>query len=405
MSFPRLSRIIGIIALVVVGFAVGVTTTVYSFRASSPTTLQAAILKLSPAPTNADFGQLLDVWNRLHTEYVNPNVNDRNLLQGALSGLVQGLGDPYSTFMSAADAKKFQDEISGTFEGVGMQVGYNKDNKVTVIAPLPKSPAETAGLQAGDVLLTVDGKDVSVLNLDQVVNAIRGQSGTIVTLTIQRGSDPQAKTFKVKRSTINVDSVTAKVTTVNGRRIAELAISSFNLDTGRELRAKAKTISASSLDGVLLDLRNNPGGYLDQAVDVASLFIPSGPVVAEVDRNGKRKTFDVVGQADLAPKKVVVLVNGGSASASEIVAGAMQDTAHGTIIGTQTFGKGSVQDYQTLADGSSLKLTVAKWLTPKGRSISDHGITPDIVVAMPTSTTDQDDPQRDRAWEILAPKP
>ena len=400
MLSPRLTRLAGIAVLLVVGFAVGVTVTVSSQRSTRPTTLQQAIAALRPWPQNVDYSQLVQVWDRLHTEYVNRNVNDRDLLQGAVAGLVSGLGDPYSTYLSADESKKFEDEISGTFEGVGMQVGY-KNKQVTIIAPLPKSPAEKAGLQAGDTILTIDTKDASSLNLDQVIDAIRGQQGTTVNLTIQRGADPQPKTFSVTRAKITVDSVSAKVTEHRGRRVADIIITSFNRDTGRELRAKTKAIAAQSLDGVLIDLRNNPGGYLDQAVDVASVFISRGLIVAEVDRDGQRQTFDAVGNAFLADQPVVVLVNGGSASASEIVAGALQDTGRGTVVGTLTFGKGTVQDYQTLSDGSSLKLTVAKWLTPKGRSIAENGITPDVVV----EAAGQDaaaDVQRDRALDLLS---
>lgn len=402
MSTSRLSQLGRTALLLLLGFTIGVAVTTSSQRTSSPTTLQAAIARLSPAPYGADFGQLVDVWDRVHNNYVNANIDDKNLLQGALVGLVAGLGDPYSTFMTADSAKKFEDEISGTFEGVGMQVGY-KDNKITIIAPLPDSPAQKAGLLPGDTIISVDGKDVASLNLDQVIDTIRGKQGTTVTLVVQRGTEAQTKTFTVVRQTISVDSVTAKVVEHHGKHIAEAVVSSFNRDTGRELRAKLKTIDASSLDGILLDLRNNPGGYLDQAVDVASVFMSDGQVVAEVDRNGEKKSFNVNGNAFLGDKKVIVLVNGGSASASEIVAGALQDSGRGKIVGTQTFGKGTVQDYQTLSDGSSLKLTIAKWLTPKGRSISEHGVTPDTIVEMPKDEKDTSDPQRTQALDQLAP--
>lgn len=404
MPAPRLTQLARTALLLLLGFAVGVAVTVSSERSTSPTTLQQAIALLSPAPKGADFGQLVDVWDRVHRNYVNPTIDDGHLLQGALTGLVAGLGDPYSTYMTADSAKKFEDEISGTFEGVGMQVGY-KDNKITIIAPLPNSPAEKAGLLAGDVIITVDDIDVSTLNLDQVIDKIRGRAGTSVKLNIQRGTDAQTKTFSVVRQTISVDSVTAKIVEHNGKRLAEVGISSFNRDTGRELRAKLKTINAGSLDGILLDLRNNPGGYLDQAVDVTSVFLSQGEVVAEVDRSGQKKSFKVNGDAFLSETALVVLVNGGSASASEIVAGAIQDSGRGKIVGAQTFGKGTVQDYQTLSDGSSLKLTIAKWLTPNGRSISEHGITPDTIVESPTDPKDTTDPQRDRGLDLLAPKP
>lgn len=402
MESPTPSRVVSTILLVLVGYGLGVASSWSTQRAANPTSLQVALERLQPKPKGADFGQLVSVWDRLHNDFVNKNVNDQQLLQGALIGMVTGLGDPYSAYLSASDSQKFEDELSGTFEGVGMQVGY-KNDQVTIIAPLPNSPAERAGLLAGDVIVSVDGKDVGAMNLDQVIDAIRGEHGTVVKLTIQRGNDPQTKTYSITREKITVDSVTAKVVEHNGRRIAAITITSFDRNTGRELRAKAKAISAQNLDGVLLDLRNNPGGYLDQAVDVSSVFVPSGLIVAEVDRDGQRKSFNALGNAFLDQVRVVVLVNAGSASASEIVAGALQDTDHGTIVGTQTFGKGSVQDYRTLEDGSSLKLTIAKWQTPKGRSIDEQGITPDEIVA----ATDQNsaaDPQRDRALDILSPK-
>lgn len=404
MIETRFQRIVGITGLILIGFVVGVAVTVSSERSISPTTLQAAIARLTPTPKNADYGQLLDVWDRLHRDYVNANIDDRQLLQGALAGLVSGLGDPYSTYMTADTAKQFEDEISGSFEGVGMQVGY-KEDKVTIIAPLPDSPAEKAGLKAGDVIITVDTVDVSKLNLDQVIEKIRGKQGTTVIISIQRGTDLQPKTFTVVRQTISVDSVTAKTVDHNGKKIVEVGVSNFNQDTDRELRAKLKTLNAQSLNGVLLDLRNNPGGYLDQAVDVTSIFQDHGEVVSEVDRESQKKTLSVSGNAFLADIKIVVLVNGGSASAAEIVAGALQDSGRATIIGTQTFGKGTVQDYQTLSDGSSLKLTIAKWLTPKGRSISELGITPDIVIEMPADSKDTSDPQRLKGLDVLAPAP
>ncbi len=398
------TRPLFVVLLLLVGFVLGVLVTVVDQHSQEPTTLSAAISKLVPAPKGADFQQLLQVWNQVHTQYVNANVNDHDLLQGAMTGLVAGLGDPYSEYMNADTAKQFQSEISGTFEGVGMQVGY-KNNKVTIIAPLPGSPAEKAGLLAGDMIVTVDGKDTSAMTLDAVVSAIRGKQGTTVTLTIQRGTDQQQKSYTITRESITVDSVQAKVTTYNGKKIAEFTISSFDQDTGAQLRTKAKNINAASLDGILLDVRNNPGGYLDQAIDVASEFMPSGVVVSEIDRNGKKNSYSANGRADLAKGKIVVLVNGGSASASEIVAGALQDSGRGTILGEQTFGKGSVQDYQTLADGSSLKLTIAKWYTPKGRSISEKGITPDVVVKAAAATADtSDDPQRTAALDLLSPK-
>lgn len=404
MLRPQLQKTLSIVGFIILGYLVGVAVTVTQQHSVLPQTFQQALNTLSPAPKGTDFSQLNEVWNKLHTEYVNSSVDDSKLLTGALTGLVSGLGDPYSTYMTSETAKQFEDEISGTFEGIGMQVGY-KDKLTVVIAPLPDSPAEKAGLLAGDVILSVDGKDTSTLNLDQVVSQIRGKKGTTVKITIRRGTDQTPKDFTVTRDIITVASVTGSVVEHNGKKIGILTISSFSQDTGRELRSKIQTMKAASLDGIVLDMRNNPGGYLDQAVDVASVYLSHGVVVEEVDRNGTKKTFNVNGNAPLATGKIVVLVNGGSASASEIVAGALQDAGRATILGTQTFGKGTVQNYESLSDGASLKLTIAKWLTPKGRSISEHGITPDVVVEMPSDTeTTKTDTQLDRALELLSPK-
>ncbi len=402
MPKPQLRQLGKTAILLLLGFTVGVVVSVTSERSVTPSTLRAAISQLSPAPKEVDFGQLVDVWDRIHRDYVNANIDDRKLLQGALAGMVAGLGDPYSTFMTSESAKKFEDELSGTFEGIGMQVGY-KDKKMTVIAPLPDSPAEKSGIKAGDQLLTVDNIDVSTLNLDQVVDKIRGPRGSSVTMRISRGKEQQLETFTIIRQTIIVESVTGKKVEHNGKHLVEVIVSSFNRDTGRELRTKLKALNAQSSDGILLDLRNNPGGYLDQAIDITGIFLSQGEVVSEVDRDGQKKSLSVAHNALLPATKVVILVDGGSASASEIVAGAIQDSGRGKIIGTQTFGKGSVQDYQTLNDGSSLKLTIAKWFTPKGRSISDQGITPDIIVEMPKDVEDSADPQRTRGLDELAP--
>lgn len=404
MESPGRQRVVTTVILLLIGYALGVLSMWTSERANTPTTLQQAIERLSPRPQGTEFSQLVTVWERLHSDYVNKEIDDTKLLEGALTGMVAGLGDPYSAYLTSDDAKKFEDEIAGTFEGVGMQVGY-KEKKVTVIAPLPKSPAERAGLEAGDTILSVDGKDAGSLTLDEVIDLIRGPQGTTVSIVVQRGAEAQTRTFRVTREKITVDSVTVKVTEHRGKRLADVTISSFNLETARDLRSKLNAINASQLDGVILDLRNNPGGYLNQAVDVASIFVARGLIVAEVDRDGERKSFNALGNAFLDHLKVAVLVNGGSASASEIVAGALQDSGVGTVIGTQTFGKGSVQDYRSLDDGSSLKLTIAHWLTPKGRSIAEQGITPDLIVEAPEEEEATADPQRDRALDWLVPGP
>ncbi len=391
----------GAVILAATGFIGGVVVTGRQFRGAAPKTLQAALNRLNPPPKGADFQQLLRVWDSLHREYVNANIDDQALLQGALAGLVGGLDDPYSVYLTAPESQRFSDEIAGTFEGVGMEVGFKNDH-LTVIAPLEGSPAAKAGLQPGDFLIATDQRDVSGFSVDEAVKSIRGPKGTAVTLTIQRGTEPQTRRVKIIRDTIVVNPVNIKIRTVGDKKIAHVRISSFPADTGRLLRTALAALGSQRLDGYILDLRNNPGGYLTQAVEVTSVWLPSGQVVAEVNRGGQRETFSVKGNALRPTEPLAVLVNGGSASASEIVAGALQDNGRAKIVGAATFGKGTVQDYQTLPDGSSLKLTVAKWLTPKGTSISEHGIAPDVLVNLTADDIDQGrDPQRQKAEELL----
>ncbi|MBI3573318.1 MAG: S41 family peptidase [Candidatus Kerfeldbacteria bacterium] len=345
------------------------------------------------------------VWTSIHSSFVQTNVDDQKLVQGAIAGLVSGLGDPYSVYFTPSEAKSFSQEISGTFDGIGMELGY-KNNQLTVIAPLPGSPAEKAGISSGDVLLKIDQRDATVMKLDEAIGFIRGPKGTIVVLTIQRAQEEKPRVVSVTRQTISVPSVTTKMLTNGTAKIADLKISSFNNDTGDSFLRLVQQDLAQHPAGWVIDLRNNPGGYLDQAVIVASAFIRSGTIVSEIGRDGQRRNLEAKGDHVLADAHMVALVDQGSASASEILAGALQDTGRATIIGTKTFGKGSVQEYQELADGSSLKLTVAKWYTPKGRSISDAGVTPDLVVERtPDDVAHDRDPQLDKALAQLARQP
>lgn len=389
------------VLLVSLGFWLGVA----AARPTASSTGRSAIDALLSVwrPRNGNAAAVFEqVWRSIHASYVNANVDDQALVEGAIAGLVSGLGDPYSTYLTPAETKSFEDEIQGTFEGVGMEIGY-KQKDLTVIAPLPGSPAEKAGLQAGDVILSIDNRDAAGLSVDEAVQAIRGAKGTSVTLVLHRGQEENNRTVSIVRDKIVVDPVNSKVITVNDRRLGYIRLSSFNRDVDRRFRQTAQDLLSQSIDGLILDLRNNPGGYLDQSVAVASAFIPDGLVVSEVGRNGDRRELKAAGNAFLNETPTVVLVNRGSASASEIVAGALQDTKHATVVGEQTFGKGSVQEYENLADGSSLKLTVAKWFTPRGRSISDEGIRPDVAVALTPDDRDNDrDPQLSKAEELLA---
>lgn len=388
--------------LVAAGFFAG-TMTMQARQAASGSAIDI-LQRLTGRVSTSDVGDLESVWNAIHQKYVNSNVNDATLVQGAIAGLVNGLNDPYSEYFTPAESKDFEREITGTFEGVGMEVGY-KNDQPAVIAPLPGSPAERAGLRAGDFILTIDGQDATKMKVDEVVSKIRGRAGTFVTLTVQRDGQAAPLSLKITRQTIKVDSVTTKTFANPKGAVGYVRISSFNADTGRAFQQAVRNLLGQSMRGLIIDLRNNPGGYLDQSVKVASVVIDHGPIVSEIGRDGSKKTLTAEGGALLDKLPVVVLVNKGSASASEIVAGALQDSGRATVIGEQTFGKGSVQDYETLDDGSSLKLTVAKWYTPKGRSISEQGITPDIAVTLSDDDYSHNrDPQLDKAKAIVEGK-
>lgn len=338
-----------------------------------------------------------EVWNDIHDRYVNGSIDTTTLVRGAIRGMVEGLGDPYSAYFDPKQAKEFADEINGTFEGVGMEVGF-KDNRLAVIAPLPETPAARSGLQAGDIILQIDKQDTEGWSLDQAIRKIRGPKGSTVVLVIRRGqAEPQE--ISVVRDTIVVSTVTAKILTVQDRSIGYIQISSFTEDTAPKVRKEIQVQLAKSVVGFVIDLRNNPGGLLDASVDVTSIFVDNEVVVSEVDQAGKHQDLRSNGRRLVDGQPVVVLVNGGSASASEIVAGALQDLGRATIVGQQTFGKGSVQQLKDLPDGSTLKLTIAKWYTPKNRSISDSGITPDLVIA--PADSGEADVQLDKATSLI----
>ncbi len=339
-------------------------------------------------------------WDTIHDRYVNGDLDDTALVRGAIRGLVGGLNDPYSTYFDPAEAKEFAAELNGTFEGVGMEIGF-KDDRLAIIAPLPGTPAARAGLVAGDLLLKIDELDAEGLSIDEAISHIRGPKGTAVVLIIQRGTaEPQE--VKVVRDTITIKTITTKMLNAGGQPIGYIQLTSFSEDTVANVRREVQSLLTQSAAGFILDLRNNPGGLLDASVEVAGIFVGPEVIVRETDKNDQRQERQATSQAVIGSQPVVVLVNGGSASASEIVAGALQDLGRATIIGQPTFGKGSVQQLEELPDGSTLKLTVAKWYTPKNRSISEQGITPDILVE--PAESGEVDAQLDRALSELATK-
>lgn len=347
---------------------------------------------------SVDFNQFWEVWDRVKEKYVKQPVADSDMFYGAVQGLVSSLGDPYSVFMPPQEAVEFTKDLSGELEGIGAEVGI-KNNQLMIITPMPDSPAEKAGLRPGDKILMVDKDITAGLDINTAVGKIRGKGGTQVTLTIMREGLSKAKEVVITRAKIVVPSV---LYAAKENNIAYLRIMQFNQDTMPIFNKYIKQIKKSGVRGVILDLRGNPGGYLDAAIEMASEWVKEGVVVSEKGLGGRGNDHYTVGEHRLADIKTVVLVNQGSASASEIVAGALQDYKQGTVIGEKTYGKGSVQDYETFADGSALKLTIAEWYTPNGKNINKEGIAPDIEIKEDwDKTAVGEDAALDKALEIL----
>ncbi|MFZ4632476.1 MAG: S41 family peptidase [Patescibacteria group bacterium] len=358
------------------------------------------------ATTNSD--QIFDVnlysevWDALKQNYVDKNtIKDKELFYGSLKGMAQSLNDPYTVFMDPKAATEFSNDLAGTFEGIGAEVGMRNDI-VTVIAPLDGMPAQKAGVRAGDKIYAIDGKSTIGLTVDQAVKKIRGQKGTKVTLTIIRGAGEKPLEISINRSVIFVKSVK---TEMRKDGIYVIKISNFNDDTLGLFNSAVDDVLIKKPKGIILDLRNNPGGYLETAVSLASEWVEAGPVVVEQFGENKRNEYPSNGRARLRNFPTIVLVNGGSASASEILAGALRDYKKGQLLGEQTYGKGSVQTLKQLSDGSYLKVTIAKWLTPAGDFINEKGLKPDIEVKVKQTDIDKNiDPQLNKALELLKTK-
>lgn len=364
-----------------------------------------------PSVSRIDFTPLWVVLNKLETEYYNKNAIDaKKLLNGAITGMVQSLDDPYTVYLPPSQNNDFKAVMAGKFEGIGAELGM-KDKQIIVVAPLDGSPAQKAGIKVGDAVIKVNDDSTFGWTLNQAVERIRGPKGSIVNLLILRGKEQ--KTIKIVRDTITVKSVTSWVKPVKDityinkgqlknaatQKIAYIRLSQFGDTTNQEWIESINKIntqlrSDTNIKGLILDLRNNPGGYLSQAVFIASEFIKDGTVVMEEDRQGNRSKMDVTRQGLLTDVPLVVLINKGSASASEIVAGALQDHNRAKLIGEQSFGKGTIQQAEDLGNGSGLHVTIAKWLTPDGTWVHMKGLQPDVTVAL-----NDKDPEHDAQLE------
>ncbi len=350
--------------------------------------------------TDFDSDTFWEVWNYIEENYVDPEkVTGQKLYYGALQGLVGSVEDPYSVFFEPKVSEKFENEISGSFEGIGAEIGI-RNNRLTIISPLADSPAEKSGLKGGDIIIAIDGKDTKDLSLGNAVQNIRGERGTKVQLTIYRESEGRERKIDVMRDKVALHSVEWKM--VGG--VAHLKLKYFNEDTLVDFNSAVHQILLKNPKGFILDLRNNPGGFLRTAIEVASYWVGGEDIIViEKKRDGSFLAEKSLNKNDILRSiKTVVLVNKGSASGSEIVAGALQDYKYAKLVGETTFGKGSVQDLKKLNDGSSVKLTIAKWLTPTGRVIDAKGIDPDIVIELTEKDWDESkDPQLDKALELL----
>lgn len=351
---------------------------------------------------NIDFKLFWDVWSLVSSEYVDKKAIDpQKMYYGAIQGMVAALGDPYTVFLPPESQKNTKEELGGSFEGVGIQLGFNKEKRLVVIAPLKDTPADKAGVQAGDIIIKIGDKDTTNVTLPEAVNLIRGEKGTKVSLEIYHEGDDKPKTVSLERDTIVVKSVEYNLkTSPDGKKIGYIKLSRFGERTDEEWNEAVRNALADSVEGIVLDMRNNPGGYLDGAVSIGSEFIEKGDVVKQENSQGQQRGYKVNRAGRFTKMPVTVLINKGSASASEIVAGALQDYKRGKLVGEQSFGKGTIQESQDLPGGTGIHITTAKWLTPEGRWIHQIGLTPDVKVDLDTKDPSTDE-QLDAALKIF----
>lgn len=352
-------------------------------------------------PEQVDFSLFWEAWNTLNNKYVGSSTpSDMEKVWGAIQGLASSYEDPYTTFFPPEEAKSFEESVSGNFEGVGMEIGI-RDGVLVVVAPLKNTPAFRAGIKAGDRILKIDGEEASRLPVDKAVKLIRGEKGTVVKLTIEREGSGVIE-IPVVRDRIEIPTVD---TELRNDGVFVLRLYNFSALSPGLFRQGLREFVESGSNKLVIDLRNNPGGYLEASVDMASWFLPAGKVVVQEDFGKSRdpeyyrsKGYDVFNES----LKLIILVNGGSASASEILAGALSDHGKATIVGEKTFGKGSVQELVKLRGDTSIKVTIARWLTPNGTSISEDGLIPDVEVKISEEDAEKlIDTQLEKAVEIL----
>lgn len=363
-------------------------------------------LDQSPSPSMplapSEFAAFWEAWSFLENQFYGDIPSDSERMYGAIRGMVNSYGDQHTAFIDPARAAIMSENIRGSFEGIGATVRLDELDRLVIVEALPERPAFQAGLRAKDVVLKVDGLPVDGLSLYEAVALIRGPAGSTVVLMVAREGKREPFEVPVVRAKIEIKVVESKILE-DAPEIGYVRLTQFSNGAARKVARAIKTLLDSGATAIIFDLRGNPGGLLSEAVEVSSLFVADGTIVVEKLKDGQEKRFNAAYHPHVATEiPLVLLVNGGSASASEIVAGAMQDLERATLVGEQTFGKGSVQLPHNLSDGSELRVTIAEWLTPALRQINGQGITPDIAVEMTAEEVEQDlDPQLDAAVEYL----
>lgn len=421
-SFSKIRNLILALAFLLFASGVGYELGLRQVRIERSNSNNLVVSQTPPPGTAVDFSLFWDVWQRLFRSYVDPAVLvPQKMVYGAISGMVNSLGDPYTIFLQPSENSDFKQDLGGAFQGIGAELGQ-KDSRIIIVSPLKNSPAERAGLLPGDWIVKVDGTETLNWSVTQAVNKIRGPKGTLVTLTVLHDKATNPVDITITRDTITVPSVTwweksvPDIKEISGvsnfkdlsqkpGKIAYLELSRFGDRTNEEWDAAVTALLEAekkdgNLKGLIFDLRNNPGGYLEGAVFIGSEFVRSGTIVSQVNADGSRDNYTVNRTGKLLDIPLVILVNKGSASAAEIVAGALRDYKRGTLVGEATFGKGSVQTPEDLAGGAGLHITTGKWYTPSGVTIDKKGITPDVIVTWdsPTATNDA---QLAKAVELL----
>lgn len=368
---------------------------------------EKALISIAPEGvkiTNAQLAPFWKVWGILSDKYVEATTTDtQKRIWSSIEGLAQSQGDPYTVFFPPVESKMFKSDITGNFEGVGMEIAI-KDKVLTVVSPLKNSPAEKAGVKAGDKIIKIDDKVVSDMPVDEAVKLIRGPQGSKVKIVFLREGQSEPLEKSITRGVIDIPTIETEIK----NDIFIIRLFSFTSQSPDLFRESLRSFLKSGKNKLIIDLRGNPGGYLDAAWDIASWFLPAGKVIVTEDFGGKNenkvlrsKGYDVLNKYFGSNYKVVVLVNGGSASAAEILAGALQEQGVAKLVGQKTFGKGSVQELVEITPETSLKVTIARWLTPSGHNLSHDGLNPDYVV-QGTAKDSGTDPQLDKAVEILS---